>query len=275
MDFRKIATIAAMLLLLAPQVGMASSGGAPLPKADWTFKGVFGRFDPAALKRGAQVANEVCLGCHAIKYIKYDHLRSIGLTEAEVKAFAEAQGKNKKDRMLSAMSDADAKESFGVVPPDLSLMTKARKGYENYTYGILTGYLTEAETEMIDNATSDDALSDEEIKQIAAKLHLDAHNPDYVREVVRRIGAGDNFNRYFPGNFFAMPQPLTADAVEYADGTKTTLEQHSNDVVTFLAWAAEPSLEARKSLGIKVILYLILLTVMLFAVKRRVWAKLH
>lgn len=276
MRIRNTITVAALFLaaLLLPQTGSASGGAQP-PQQAWGFHGVFGKFDNAALKRGAQVAVGVCMGCHSIKYIKFDHLRSIGFTEAEVAELAESQGRGKKDRLISPLGDEGAKESFGIVPPDLSLMTKARKGYEDYTYGILTGYVSAEEAELVERVLEDEAISEAEVVELASALHLNAHHPEHVREVAHRIANGENFNKYFPGNFFAMPKPLDDGAVEYADGTESSLPQLSKDVTTFLAWAAEPTQVDRKESGIRVILYLILLTVMFYAVKRRIWARVH
>ncbi|MBF0186461.1 MAG: hypothetical protein HQL50_00890 [Magnetococcales bacterium] len=276
MTFNSLVKATALVLALAtPQALLAGGAAAPLPTQDWEHKGMFGEFDNNQMKRGAQVTVEVCMGCHSVKYIKFDFLRQFGFTEQEVKDMAESQGQTKKSRMISSMSEEDAKDSFGVIPPDLSLMTKARKGYEDYTYAMLTGYLNEDESELINNAMEDDALSDSEIQSIAAKLHLNPDDPEKVKEVVTRIQNGENFNKYYPGNFFAMPQPLMADQVEYADGTKTDLHQLAKDTTAFLAWAAEPTLMERKSTGKGVLLYLILLTALLYAIKRRMWSKLH
>ncbi|MEO5349178.1 MAG: cytochrome c1 [Magnetococcus sp. YQC-3] len=264
----------ALLVTLLPGGAVASGGPTP-PKQKWSFDGVFGRFDNAALKRGAQVAVQSCMACHSIKYIKFDQLRQFGFTEAEVKALAESQGRTKKDAMLSSMDPAAAKESFGVVPPDLSLITKARKGYEDYTFGILTGYASESDLALAARVMADGKVSGDEAKEVASALQLDLHHPEKMGEVLKRISAGENFNRYFPGHFFAMPQPLSDGAVAYTDGTENSKVQLSRDVVTFLAWAAEPTMMERKSLGLKVLLYLFVLTVMLYAVKRRIWAKVH
>jgi len=84
-----------------------------------------------------------------------------------------------------------------------------------------------------------------------------------------------NFNKYFAGHQIAMPQPLQPNQVTFADGTAASLPQEAHDVVTFLSWAAEPELEARKRIGLEVILFLIVLTGMLYAVKRKVWAAVH
>lgn len=279
MDWNHTIKVAAVCLALlpgwSPGTGQASSGAAPLPEQSWSFDGIFGRFDQGALKRGSKVVLEACLGCHSVKLIKFDQLRVIGFSEVEVKALAEAAGKTKKDKILSGMEPDAAKEAFGVVPPDLSLMTKARKGYENYLYGMLTGYLSDEESALVDKAMADGKLSPEEVGQIAAALHLDPHRPEKVTEVATRIRKGDSFNKYFPGNFLAMPKPLNAGQVSYADGTKNSLEQLSRDAVTFLAWASEPTQTERKSVGLVVMIYLLIFTVMLYAVKRRVWAKVH
>lgn len=274
MTFRKTLQIAAIALVaLAPQLGECS-GGVALPKNEWAFKGVFSTFDQASLKRGAKVAVEVCMACHSIKYIKFEHLKQIGLNETEIAELAQSQGKTKVDRMIGGLDPQTAKESYGVVPPDLSLITKARKGYEDYTYAVLTGYLTDDDRKLVDTALADKQLSEAEIKDLASALHLNPHMPEKVQEIVQRINNGENFNKFFPGNFFAMPQPMQDGQVEFADGTENSLKQLSKDVVTFLAWAAEPTLEERKSLGIKVMLYLVLLTALFYAVKRRIWGRL-
>ncbi|MBF0369158.1 MAG: hypothetical protein HQL52_06845 [Magnetococcales bacterium] len=275
MKFLRIIGMAALMVALLPQMAQASVGAVPPPQQNWEFHGLFGRFDDASLKRGAQVAVEVCMGCHSIKYIKFDYLRQFGYSETEVKQLAETQGMTKTDYMVSAMDDESAKDSFGVIPPDLSLMTKARKGYEDYTYGILTGYLNDEESALIEEAMEDETLSDSEIKKIAVALHLDASHPEEVQHVIDRINNGENFNKYFPGHFFAMPQPMTDGAIEYLDGRESSLKQMSRDVTAFLAWASEPAQVERKALAPKVLLYLLVLTVMLYALKRRIWARVH
>lgn len=277
MDWNKTVKVAAVLwMALLPSWGEASSGGPPLPAQDWGFQGMFGQFDQASLKRGAKIAVDVCLGCHSIKYIKFDQLHEIGLSEVEIKALAESQGKTKKDKLLSAMEPGPAKEAFGIIPPDLSLMTKARKGFEDYVHGIITGYLTDEETSLVTKAmAAGPKLSETAVAEITSALHLDPHHPEKVPEIAARIVKGDNFNKYFPGYFLSMPKPLNAGQVKFEDGSDSSLNQMSKDVTTFLAWAAEPTQMERKSVGVKVILYLLILTVMLYALKRRIWAKVH
>lgn len=235
-----------------------AAGGAPKPPAqDWSFYGmtkVFGTFDRAAAQRGFQVYNEVCAGCHSLNLLSYRHLAGIGFSEKEIKAIAASKevtdGPNDDgdmferpaipaDRFVSPFANdkAAAASNGGKTPPDLSLMTKARFNGPDYLYALLTGYA--------------DAPADVEV-------------PD-----------GGSYNTYFPGHIIAMAPPLSDEAVEYTDGTEATLEQHARDVTTFLAWAAEPELEERKSMGVKVLLFLLILTGMLYAVKRQVWRDQH
>lgn len=275
MDFKKIVLAVTLMAASLPLMASASSGGAPLPQEHWSFKGIFGKFDQAAVKRGAQVAVGVCMACHSFKYIKFDQLRQFGFTEIEIKALAESQGRSKLDAMNSMMTPESGKGAFGIEPPDLSLMTKARKGYEDYTFAILNGYLSSSESEMVERVMEDDTLSETEVMEVASAFHLDTRHPEKIKVILKRIGDGENFSKYFPGNFFAMPKPLFDGQVEYTDGTENSLRQMSQDVVTFMAWAAEPTLMERKALGLKVILYLIILTLMLYALKRRIWAKVH
>ena len=235
--------------------GPASAAGAPKPPAQkWSFDGVFGTFDAASRQRGFQVYREVCGACHALKQVYYRHLRDIGFSEDEVKAIAASvevtDGPNDagemfqrpgrpSDRFKSPFANDNAARAGnnGALPVDLSLITKARPGGPDYLHALLTGY------------------------------------SDPPADV--KLSEGMNYNKYFPGNQIAMPQPLNADQVTYADGTKATVEQMAKDVTTFLAWAAEPELEARKRMGMKVMIFLVVLSALLFFVKRKVWSDVH
>jgi ubiquinol-cytochrome c reductase cytochrome c1 subunit len=141
------------------------------------------------------------------------------------------------DRMPSPFANEQAARAAnnGAYPPDLSLIIEAREGGADYMYALLTGYRDPA--------------------------------PEGVT-----MNPGMYYNEYFPGHQIAMPPPLMDDRVTYADGTQATLSQMSRDVATFLTWAAEPNLEQRKSLGIKVLLFLIVLTALLYALKRQIWS---
>ncbi len=247
---------AALAGVLALAAGPVLSAVAPKPEArDWSFQGLFGTYDRGAQQRGLQVYNEICAGCHSLSLVAYRNLDGIGLEEDQIKAFAAefevTDGPNKEgemytrpakpaDRFAAPFTNANAARAAnnGALPPDLSLRTKARKGGADYLYGILTGYKEEA--------------------------------PAGVE-----VMEGMNYNLYFPGNQIAMAPPLADDAVEYSDGTKSTVAQLAKDVTTFLAWAAEPELEERKNMGVKVLLFLIVLTAMLYALKRQVWKDQH
>ena len=248
---RAMITVAAALIL-----GSAGQAGAAVevPKQDWSFEGIFGTYDRASAQRGLQVYKEVCAGCHSLDLIYYRNLADIGYSEAAIKAFAAEEevedGPNVEgemymrparpsDRFVRPFPNDNAARAGnnGAFPPDLSLMVEARVGGPNYLHALLTGY----------------------------------SDPPAGKTVME----GMNYNKYFPGNQIAMPPPLLDDAVEYNDGTKATAEQMSRDIVTFLAWASEPNMEERKSLGMKVMLFLIVFTGLLVAVKRRVWADIH
>ncbi len=224
------------------------------PARNWPHKGVFGTFDRATLQRGFQVYAEVCSSCHSINFVAFRNLTDLGYSMDEVKAIAAEyeieDGPNDEGEMF--MRTARPSDYFpppfvneqaaraannGALPPDLSLIVKAREGGEDYIYALLTGFEDE---------------------------------PPAGFELTE----GMNYNPYFPGGQIAMTPPLFEDSVEYADGTPATVEQMASDVTTFLAWTAEPTLEARKRLGFKVMAFLLVLTVLLYFVNRKVWSKL-
>lgn len=251
-----LSALALGLLLALPSGPASAAGAAAKPEArDWSFNGMFGTFDRGSLQRGYQVYTEVCAGCHSLRLVAYRNLSGIGLDEAQIKAaaaeFEVTDGPNDEgemfsrparpsDRFVSPFPNDNAARASnnGALPPDLSLMVKARIGGADYLYAMLTGYKEEP--------------------------------PAGVT-----LGEGMSYNTYFPGNQIAMGPPIADDAVEYADGTKATAGQIAADVTTFLAWAAEPELEERKRMGIKVLLFLIVLTAMMYALKRQIWKDLH
>ena len=193
--------------------------------------------------------------CHSLRYIAFRNLAEIGFTEEEAKAIAAQyeveDGPDDEGAMFTRparladywpspfANDNEARAANGgALPPDLSLIVKAREGGSDYIYALMAGYEDEAPAgvEMAD---------------------------------------GMSYNRYFPGHQIAMPPPLYDEAVEYADGTPATLDQHARDVTAFLAWTAEPELEERKQTGLKVLIFVFILTAVLFVIYRRVWARLH
>lgn len=250
----KIIGVAAVALSIAGPAWPADEAHEP-PEHDWSFSGVFGTFDQAQLQRGFQVYSQICVACHSLKYVAYRHLEALGYNEAEIAAIAaEAQledGPNDagdmfmragraSDFFVSPYANDNQARAFngGALPPDLSLITKARQGGPDYIFGLLTGFEDEA--------------------------------PAGVE-----IAPGLNYNEYFPGNLIAMFPPLRDGAVDYADGTEPTLAQTAEDVTAFLVWAAEPELVERKRMGFKVIIFLIILAGLSYATKRRVWKDLH
>jgi ubiquinol-cytochrome c reductase cytochrome c1 subunit len=246
--------LALALALLVPTIS-ADSASAPKPPAQaWAFNGVFGTFDRAELRRGLIVYRQVCSACHSLNLVAYRHLAGVGFGEDEIKAVAETvevtDGPNDQGEMFQragrpsdkfkapfANEKAARAANNGAYPPDLSLMVKARKGGADYLHALLTGY-----------------------KESPAGFQL---------------MDGMFYNAYFPGQQIAMGAPLNEGSVDYPDGTKASVEQMARDVTTFLAWTAEPEMEERKRLGPKVLLFLLVLTGMLFALKRMIWADLH
>lgn len=270
---RKILLTAALAgALLAPVAAstptLAAASGAPaLPTQSWSFQGWNGSFDRASAQRGLQVYREVCSGCHSLRLVAFRHLAPLGYSDDELKAMAAEMTVEDGPDSEGEMFERDGKPSDyfpspfpneeaaaagngGAVPPDLSLMTKARKKGHDYLNAMMVGY--------------------EELPENFKEMEEYAYLPE-------DFAPSDTlyFNPYFPGYQIAMPPPLIEDGVEYADGTPATVEQQARDVVTFLAWAAEPELEQRKSMGLAVMIFLVIFCGILFAAKRRVWADLH
>ena len=221
--------------------------------------GAFGHFDRQQLQRGYQVYKEVCSACHSLRLVAFRNLSELGYTEAEVKAAAaewtvpgvdpntgEANTRpgTPTDYFPSPFANdvAAAAANNNAIPPDLSLMTKARHDGPAYVYSLLTGY-QEQPAELLEQFP-------------------DAATP-----------SGLYYNPYFPNLNLAMAPPLTADGqVTYADGTEATIDQMSKDVSAFLTWTAEPTLEKRKQTGWPVLGFLLFATVLAFLAKKQVWA---
>jgi ubiquinol-cytochrome c reductase cytochrome c1 subunit len=236
----------------------------PPKDANFAFEGPFGTYDRAALQRGYQVYKDVCSACHSLNLVSFRNLAEEGgpsLTPGQVSAIAAAYrvptGPNESGQTVDAngqpfvrpatLSDhfpppfpneqAARASNNGALPPDLSLIVKARAGGHDYVYSILTGYV---------------------------------QSPPGVT-----VGSGRFYNPYFRGAQIGMPPPLSADQVMYADGTKATVEQEARDVVTFLSWAADPKMEERKRTGFSVMLFLIVFASLLYFTYQRVWYGQH
>lgn len=279
---------AAALLVATLLTGAAAwaAGGEPvhIERQKWTFSGLLGSFEAAQLQRGFKVYSEVCARCHGVNRLSFRNLIQPGgpeFPEAGVKSLAADQYKvdaapNEQGKIVKRPAvladhipspykneqEARASQPGGALPPDLSLITKARSveshapfymvplnmmrdilaGYQesgaDYVYAYLTGF-----------------------KEPPAGTKM----PD-----------GMNYNTAFPApHFTAMPNPLSDGVVTYSDGTPGTVDNYARDVTSFLAWAADPSLEERKRLGLLVVVYLLITAILLYFAKRRVWSKAH
>ena len=244
-----------IFILFWTSAALAGGGTADKPiKQEWSFDGPFGTFDRQAAQRGYMVYKEVCSACHSMNLIAYRNLEEIGFSPEEIKQIASdatiMDGPNDDGEMFErpripadpfeapfANKQAAMALNGGSYPPDLSLIVKARVDGPNYLYSLLTGYG----------------------KQPPADLEIDD---------------GLYYNPYFEGGKIKMAPPLIEDAVDYADGTKTSVDQMSRDIVVFLQWAAEPEMELRKNIGMKTMVYLVFFTILFYIAKNRIWARL-
>ncbi|MDC3162781.1 cytochrome c1 [Candidatus Pelagibacter sp.] len=244
-----------IMLFCVSSVNVISAEKVEYLKTDWSFKGLFGKFDRASLQRGYQVYTEVCAACHSMKYLSYRNLSEKGGPEfsiAQAKAIAASfevtDGPNAdgemfqrpgklSDKFVMPYENVKAAEAAngGAYPPDMSVLVKARGGGVDYIYSLLQGY-EEAPSGMI-------------------------------------LDDGVHYNKYMYGNKIKMSAPLSDGIIEYSDGTNPSIEQMSKDVTTFLMWAAEPSLEARHQMGFKAIVYLIILTILVYFSMKRIWSR--
>ncbi len=232
-----------------------AAGDAKSPKQmDWAFDGVFGRFNELSIQRGLQVYREVCSACHGLTRIPFRKLKDVGFSEAEVKALAaqytfedgpndDGEMYDRPGRPTDTFPSPYPNEKMaramnnGAYPVDLSLIIKARPDGANYVYSLLTGY--------------EDPPADME------------------------LAAGQYYNPYMAGGLIAMAPPLSDGMVDYQDGTEATLQQQTKDVVNFLQWAAEPEMETRKRMGLRVMLFLAVFTVLFYLAKKRIWRDVH
>ncbi|XGW20439.1 hypothetical protein V3C99_003886 [Haemonchus contortus] len=218
-------------------------------KLPWSHRGAIESFDIASVRRGYEVYKQVCAACHSMKYIHYRHFVNTIMTEEEAKAEAaealinDIDDKGRPIQRPGILTDAlpspypnakaAAAANNGAAPPDLSLMSLARHGGDDYIFALLTGY-------------------------------FDA--PAGVK-----VDEGKAYNPYFPGGVISMPQQLYDEGIEYKDGTPATQSQQAKDVATFMHWTAEPFHDTRKRWGLKLAALLPFITVILIYGKRYVW----
>ena len=246
-----------LLISISPINLIAAERTHELLNPGWSFKGFFGKFDRASLQRGYQVYTEVCAACHSMKYLSYRNLYEPGgpeFSKEQAKIIASqfelTDGPNSDGEMFTRaarLSDnfvgpyenmqAATAANGGAYPPDMSVLVKARKGGADYIYSLLLGY-----EEPPEGITLDD---------------------------------GVYYNKYMAGNKIKMSNPLSEDIVTYLDGTKATEEQMAKDVTSFLAWSAEPHLEARHKIGFRALVYLFIMTVLVYFSMKKLWSRIE
>jgi len=321
-------------------------------KIQWSFDGPTGTFDKASIQRGYKVYKEVCASCHSMDLVAFRNLKGAGFSNAEIKALAEEytypsvgdDGSNVDRKGIPSDKfkhpyenlESAAAANGGAVPPDLSLMAKAREDAPNYVHSLLNGYgkttdyictdfnanggctayktandedrkifaeeqkkrddlIKAAETENAElkkankpekpvPAYRNDIERKDAVYKCIPHSHEDEQHPhEQIKDeqlpngatnpACNRLPDGKYFNWYYPGQVIAMPQPLKEGQVDYEDGTANSLEQQSKDVVNFLQYVAEPEMELRKRMGLKVIIFLSIMTVFFYIAKVRIWAR--
>ena len=268
----------AVLAALGPAPAFAASETPVPPQLSWSWQGPLGTFDRAQLQRGFKVYREVCASCHGITRVYFRNLSEPGgpeFSQAQVRALAAEykvkDGPNEAGDMFERPArpadrfpwnfpneQAAAAANGGKAPPDLSLMSKARtfeRGFPYFIFDVFRQY------------------SENGADYLVALLKGYEDPPQGFT-----VPAGGHYNRYYPGNVIAMPKPIADGQVEYPKDAKgqpqapETVDQYSRDVTAFLTWTAEPFMEHRKSLGTRVILFLLVFAGLLYYVKKRVWA---
>jgi cytochrome c1 len=263
--------LAGSILGLSAATSASASESATPPHVKWSFSGPFGTFDRAQLQRGFKIYREVCQACHGMKMVAFRSLEGLGYSAAQTAVIASEyriqDGPNDQGEMFERSgrpadyfptpwkNENAARAQFNGVPPDFSVLAKAR-GYERGFPWFIVDMITQFQEQ----------------------------GPDYIHAVLTGYGdapagftqpSGTFYNKYFPGHALAMPAPLTPNQVEYADGTPTTVDQYAKDVAAFMMWAAEPHMEARKRTGFQVMIFLIVFASLLYFTKKKVWADAH
>jgi cytochrome c1 len=271
---KRILIVIAAAASLSAVAQTASAQEAP-PRQHWSFSGPFGLYDPAQLQRGFRVYREVCANCHSLKLIAFRNLADPGgpnFTEAQATTVAQSyqvtDGPNDQGQMFQRPgtladtfppnfpNDQAARAALGgKLPPDMSVLAKARSYEAGSPWFILDAFRMYQED-----------------------------GPDYIHAIMVgyadppagfTLAPGTFYNKYFPGGAIGMPKPLVDGQVEYTDGTPATVDQYGRDVAAFLMWTAEPTLDARHRLGFQVMVFLLVLTGLLYFTKKRVWHDVH
>jgi len=329
-----LASSLVMATVYAVQPAVAAGAGIHIDRQDWSFSGPFGQFDQGQLQRGFQVYKGVCAGCHSLNRVRFRNLVEKGgpaFPEQDIKDMAAAwdhqmdAGPNDDGEMLNEdgefftrpplLSDAipgpykNARQASaangGALPPDLSLMAKARtteytgsvwyhpihmmkdiatayqEGGADYIYALLTGYRDKAPGYKLNDkgkliALTDASQAGAEIKHCSSVTH---GKGDDKPDVCNELPGGMSYNVAFPGHQIAMARPLSDDILDYRTDKSgkpvvpQTTEQYARDVAAFLSWAADPSHDQRKRTGWLVLLYLLITTVLLYFAKKSIWKR--
>jgi ubiquinol-cytochrome c reductase cytochrome b/c1 subunit len=267
------ALVLAGALLAIAQPASAQTEQVSPPRQKWSFAGPFGRYDEAQLQRGFKIYREVCANCHAIEMLSFHNLAEAGgpgFSEAQAEAVAaeykikdlDDQGNQieRAGRLADHFpppfaNELVAKATYGVPPPDMSTLAKARgyqRGFPWFVFDAVTQYQEQG--------------------------------PDYIAAYINgykeppkdfKLPDNGHYNEYFPGHNTAMPQPLQDGQVKYDDGTPETVAQYGKDVAAFLMWAAEPKLDARKRIGFQVMIFLLAFAGLMYFTKKKVWSAVH
>lgn len=222
---------------------------------DFSFEGPFGAYDQNQLQRGLQVYTEVCSACHGLKFVPIRSLSEEGgpsMPEDQVRAYAEQFEvyDAAEDDFRAARPSDYFPESGLETAPDLSLMAKARAGFHGpYGLGI-----------------------NQFFKGIGGPEYIASLLTGYTGEEKEEAGVTLYENTAFPGGWLSMAPPLYGEDVEYADGHENDLHHLSEDVAAFLMWTAEPKMMARKQAGFVGVVFLTLLSVLLYLTNKRLWA---
>ncbi len=242
------------------------------PRQSWSFAGPFGKYDQGQLQRGFKIYREVCANCHSMQLVAFRNLADPGgpgFSEAQVKALAAdykiKDGPNESGEMFDrpgrpsdhipwnfANDNAARAANGGALPPDMSVLAKARSFSNGFPWFIINGFTQYQE-----------------------------QGPDYIHGILVgykdpppgfELQPGQYYNEFMPGHRLAMPKPLNDGQIDYTDGTPTTLDQYAKDISAFLMWTAEPKLEERKRTGFRVLIFLIIFAGLLYFTKKKIWA---
>jgi ubiquinol-cytochrome c reductase cytochrome b/c1 subunit len=267
------ALVLAGSLVAIAQPASAQTEQVPPSRQKWSFAGPFGKYDEGQLQRGFKIYREVCANCHAMEMVSFHNLADAGgpgFSEAQAEAVAaeykikdlDDQGNQieRAGRLADHFpppfaNELVAKATYGVPPPDMSTLAKARgyqRGFPWFVFDIVTQYQEQG--------------------------------PDYIAAYISgykdppkdlKLPENGHYNEYFPGHNTAMPQPLQDGQVKYDDGTPETVAQYGKDVAAFLMWVAEPKLDARKRIGFQVFIFLIVFAGLMYFTKKKVWSAVH